>query len=47
VEETDDKGKVDKEEQEVEGTTSQKNKFHERDEDHISENCDLKESKGI
>ena len=47
MEEKDDKGKGEKEEPEVEGTTSQKNKFQERDEDRYAGKYDFKESKGI
>jgi hypothetical protein len=52
MEEKDDKGKGEKEEQEVEDTTAQKNKVQDRaeerkNEDPYAENYDLKESKGI
>ena len=52
MEEKDDKGKGEKEEQEVEGTTAQENKIQDRaeerkNEDRYAENYDLKESEGI
>ena len=52
MEEKDDKGKGEKEEQETEDTTAQKNKIQDRAEerksvDPYAEDYDLKESKGI